>query len=532
MMRDAYAEELTADAGDFQDPGFPDGELAESKVFSIKRTVSAILGYAIALFFVALALAATLLLQRLFPYPFLFFAAVMASAWFGGRSAGFFAVLISTLVVDYFFVPPFYSLVINATGAAYFTAFIGCALAANWVSSSKRKSEEALRDARDQLEVRVVLRTEELQRSNTELRQSERQLRLLTEVIPQQIWSGSPDGSIDYCNQRLLEYVGRAMDEMRGNRLMEAIHPEDRDGFGQSWRSALSTGHPCEGEWRVRGADGQYRWFFIRAVPLRDAEGKTLRWYGTNTDIEEHKKAEQALIQAQSELAHLARVLTMGELAASIAHEINQPLAAVVTYGDACMEWLAANPPNLEEARGTIERIIQDGTRAGAILGRIRALFKKETPAREWLDMNEVIQELTIFLRDELMRHHIAMRTELTPELPKVKGDRVQLQQVVLNLMMNSIDAMQSTTRGPRELIVSSRTESPAEILIRIEDSGVGLSEETAGKIFNPFFTTKPQGIGMGLSISRSIIESHHGKLWAAARPEGGAVFQFTVPGL
>jgi PAS domain S-box-containing protein len=489
-------------------------------------------GYATALFSVGLALSLTLLIQRFFPYPFLFlfFAAVMVSAWFGGPVPGFFAVLVSTIAVDYFFVPPFYSFSVNATEVTYFIAFILCALAASWVSSFKKNGEEALKDARDRLELRVVERTTELQRSNTELRESERRLRLLTEVIPQQIWSGTPDGSIDYCNQRLLDYVGRAMEEVRGDRFMETIHPEDRNGFRESWQRALSTGEPFEGEWRVRGAGGPYRSFFMRGVPLQDAQRQTLRWYGTSTDIEEHRKAEQALKRTQAELAHLSRVFTMGELTASIAHEVSQPLTAVVTYGHACLAWLSAEPPALPEARQTAERIIQDGTRAGAVLARIRALFKKESPATGWLDMNEVIQDLAVFLRDEAARRGIALRTDLSPGLPKVAGDRIQLQQVVLNLVVNGMDAMATTSGHLRELRIASRKHDETEILVLVEDSGSGLSPEIAGNIFNPFFTTKPQGIGMGLSISRSIIESHRGRLWASAAASGGAIFQFTIP--
>ena len=488
--------------------------------------------YGLALFFVAVALATTLLLQHLFPYPFLFlfFAAVMTSAWFGGTAPGLFAVLISTLVVDYFFISPFYSFAVKAEEAAYFAAFIACSLVASWVSSFKKKDEETLKETRDQLEVRVAERTAELEKSNTELRESERQIRLLTEVIPQQIWSGTPEGSIEYCNQRLLDYVGRATEGMQGEGLLETIHPEDRDSFRQSWREALSTGNPFEGEWRLRGSDGQYRSFITRCVPLRDAKGKTIRWYGTSTDIENRKTTEQALMRTQAALAHLSRVLTMGELTSSIAHEVDQPLTAVVTNGHACLEWLSQDPPHLEEARQAAERIIKDGTRAGAVLGRIRALFKKEAPVKDWLDMNEVIQELTIFLRDEALRQGISIRTELTPDLPKVRGDRVQLQQVVLNLIMNGIDAMRGTTGPPKEILISSRKKTSMEILIRVEDCGVGLSSELAKQIFNPFFTTKPQGIGMGLSISRSIVESHQGRLWAVPRPSGGAIFQFTVP--
>ncbi len=194
--------------------------------------------------------------------------------------------------------------------------------------------------------MRVAERTAELQRSNGELRESEHQLRLLTEVIPQQIWSGAPDGSIDYRNQRLLDYVGRTMAVVRGERFIDTIHPEDRNSFRESWQHALATGEPFEGEWRVRGADGEYRSFFTRGVPLQDARRQTLRWYGTSTDIEEHRLAEQAPARTRL-LAHLSRFLTMGELTASIAHEVTQPLTAVVTYGHACLEWFSAEPPSL-----------------------------------------------------------------------------------------------------------------------------------------------------------------------------------------
>jgi PAS domain S-box-containing protein len=493
---------------------------------------SALQRYGAALCFVAVSLGLTLLLQHLFPYPFLFlfFGAVMASAWVGGIGAGLFAVFISTLVVDYFFVPPLYSFAVNATAETYFAAFVVCALVATWVSSSKKQSEEALVESRDQLEIRVAERTAELEESNTELRRREHQLHLVTETIPQQLWSSTADGSIDYCNQRLLNYVGRTMDEMKGEAFLETIHPEDREGFRRLWQDALSGGKPLEGEWRVRGADGQYRWFFTRGVPLRDQEQKTLRWYGTHTDIEDLHKTEEALMRTQSELAYLSRVLSMGELAASIAHEINQPLAAVVAHGHASLGWLSANPPNVGKALQTTESIIQDGTRAGAVLGRIRALFKREAPAQEWLDMNEVIHELAGSLRGEAKRRRIAIRTALASRLPKIKGDRVQLQQVVLNLMMNGMDAMSATTGRARELLVASSKEDSNTVVIRVEDSGIGLSPDMTEKVFEPFFTTKPQGIGMGLAISRSIVESHQGRLWAQPRAAGGAIFQLAIP--
>jgi signal transduction histidine kinase len=235
-------------------------------------------------------------------------------------------------------------------------------------------------------------------------------------------------------------------------------------------------------------------------------------------------------MKTQSELTHLSRVLSMGELTASIAHEIKQPLTAVVSHGDACLEWLSAEPPNLDKARHTVERIIQEGTRAGTLLSRIRALFKKDNPLKNWVDINELIQELMALLYDEAVRRRISIHTDLAPDLPKVEVDRVQLQQVVLNLVMNGMDAIGSANSAEKDLLIKSRTAGEKEISIQIEDSGIGLTAESADKIFDTFFTTKSQGIGMGLSISRSIVESHEGRLWATPRPGGGTIFQFTVP--
>jgi len=357
--------------------------------------------YGIAALLAVGALLASLGIQHLFdfPYPFLFlfFGAVMVSAWIGGMGAGLFAVLLSTLFVDYFFVPPFYSWQISTTAETYFLAFVVCALVAGWISSARKRSEVALEEARNQLEIKVSERT-------------------------------------------------------------------------------------------------------------------------------------AALMQTQAELARLSRVLSMGELTASIAHEISQPLTAVVTNGDACLQWLSASPPNLEKARQSTEKIVQDGTRAGAVVGRIRALFKKEEPIKDWVNVNETIEELVGFLRHEASSRHISIRTQLLASIPLLKADRVQLQQVVLNLVMNAMDALTETPAKQREIVITSSTPGEREILVAVEDCGPGLNPETVDKIFDPFFTTKPQGIGVGLSISRSIIESHEGLLWASPNPNGGATFQFTLP--
>jgi C4-dicarboxylate-specific signal transduction histidine kinase len=387
-----------------------------------RKATSLVRSYAISTLLVAVALGLTVVVREILPYPFLylFFAAVMASAWIGGTLVGLYSVVISAVVVAYYIVPPFDKFWMTATDAEYFSVFVICVLVASWVSSAKKKTEEALTEARDQLEYRVGVRTSELRKSNEELRRS----------------------------------------------------------------------------------------------------------------IEDHRKAQQALMNTQAELAHLSRVFTMGELTTSIAHEVNQPLTAVVTQGHACVEWLSASPPELSEARESAQRIIQDGTRAGRILGHIRSLVKKDVPERRLLNMNEVIQELALFLRGEALNQRVSLQLDLDDTLPRVHGDRVQLQQVVLNLIMNGMEAMRDMDgSGVKEISIRTcRDEDAKGIKIVVEDCGVGLSAEIADKIFQPFFTTKEQGIGMGLSISRTIVESHAGHLWAAPRAERGAVFQFTIP--
>jgi C4-dicarboxylate-specific signal transduction histidine kinase len=243
----------------------------------------------------------------------------------------------------------------------------------------------------------------------------------------------------------------------------------------------------------------------------------------------ERKHAEETLRQAQADLAHVNRVTTMGELTASLAHEVNQPIAAAVTNANTCLRWLAGGNPNLEEARAAAMRIVKDGTRASEIINRIRLLFKKGTPQREVVDVNEVIREMIVLLRSEAARHNVLVGTELATDLPQVMGDRVQLQQVMMNLMINGIDAMKDAD-GTRKLAIKSQRGENGRILVTVSDTGVGLPAQQADQIFKAFFTTKPHGTGMGLSISRSIVESHDGRLWAADNSPRGASFYFTLP--
>ena len=463
-----------------------------------------------------------------YPFVFLFFGAIMGSAWFGGFVAGFLAVVFSSVLIDYFFVPPFFSISVAKDSQSFFAAFIVCAIAITVVSSARKRAENAILSARDELEAKVLTRTAELQRTNLEIKESERQLRMLTEAIPQQLWRTDSAGRIEYCNQHLCDYLGVSMVNLPGEAFFKVIHPEDEPLFRQHWQAALSSGDRFEIEVRIRGVHGEYRWFLVRSNPQRSEDGQIARWYGIHIDVEQQYRAQQNLVQAQDDLTRLLRSLSMAEMAASIAHELNQPLTAVVTHAYACREWLQSKPANLEKASATAEKIVQESTRASAVVSRVRALFRKDAQTREPANMNRLIEELTRLLRDEAIRRGVSIRLQLERDLPQLTMDPVQIQQVLLNLAMNSMDAMMQVM-GPHELTIHSQCQSASEVLVTVEDNGPGIAAETASRIFEPFFSTKPDGTGIGLAICRSIIESHDGRLWAENSPRGGAVLKFTV---
>jgi C4-dicarboxylate-specific signal transduction histidine kinase len=260
-----------------------------------------------------------------------------------------------------------------------------------------------------------------------------------------------------------------------------------------------------------------------------DESGELAEIVGTIMDITGTKQAEEALRQTRADLAHVSRVNTMGELTASLAHEVNQPIAAAVTNANTCLRWLTRDSPDVEEARSAAMRIVNDGRRAAEIVSRIRLLFKKGTPEQEPVDVNEIIREMIVLLRGEATRYSISVQMELASDLPQVMGDRVQLQQVLMNLIMNGIDAMKDVD-GTREFSVKSQRAENEQLLITVSDTGVGLPPQQADEIFNAFFTTKLNGTGMGLRISRSIVESHGGRLWAANNSPRGASFHVTLP--
>jgi C4-dicarboxylate-specific signal transduction histidine kinase len=308
--------------------------------------------------------------------------------------------------------------------------------------------------------------------------------------------------------------------------MRRAFHPEDR--AEEEWRAAFAAGQPFEREARLRRADGAYRWFLLRAAPLRDEQGNVVKWYGTTTDIEDRRRAEEALQEARDRLAHITRTQAMGELAAAIAHEVNQPLTAIVTNGNFSLRRLQGANPNFAELRAAITEIVNDGTRASAVISRIRGLLVKGTPSRTELNVNQIIREVITLLRNELSRNRISLRTDLASKLPLVLGDPVQLQQVLINLIMNAVEAMRTSVEGGREILLRSAMNGDG-VLVQVQDSGPGIYPEAANQIFEPFFTTKAEGIGMGLSISRSIVESHGGKL-SIMPTSRGALFQLTLP--
>jgi C4-dicarboxylate-specific signal transduction histidine kinase len=295
--------------------------------------------------------------------------------------------------------------------------------------------------------------------------------------------------------------------------------------------SCVRTGAPYRVEVRTfHAADRTYRWCVTSALPLLDQQGRILKWHGTVVDMHDWKQAQEELRNTQAELAHMTRVMTVGELTASIAHEVNQPLSGIITNASTCLRMLDADPPNVDGARQTAQRTIRDGHRASDVITRLRALFSKKDTTIESLDLNEATREVVALSLSELKRKGAILRSELADDLPRVVGDRVQLQQVIMNLIRNGSDAMRSIDDRPRQMIVKTERAEEDHVRLSIQDAGVGLGPQGRDKLFEPFYTTKNGGMGIGLSVSRSIIENHHGRLWAAPNDGPGATFSFSIP--
>ena len=338
------------------------------------------------------------------------------------------------------------------------------------------------------------------------------------------------EGIITSWNKAAERMFGYTAAEAVGQQI-DLIIPPERNGEEMQILESLKRGERIEQFETVRRRkDGAHIDVSLTVSLIKDSEGNIIGASKIARDITQRKQAEEALQKAQAELARVARVTTMGELTSSIAHEFNQPLTAVITDSNACLRWLASQPPNLDEARECLQRIIRDGNRASEVITRIRSLVRKSSPAKERLDLGEMIHEVLAIVDVEARRQRVVVRTELDAGLPPVRGDRVQVQQVILNLVMNAIDAMKDVDNRRRELLIKTRSDASSQVLVAVQDSGVGLAEQNVERVFEPFYTTKAEGMGMGLSICRSIIKAHGGRLWAVANSRYGATFQFTIP--
>jgi two-component system, LuxR family, sensor kinase FixL len=489
----------------------------------VRRAFATVLTYGLACVSVAVALLVTLLSRPDELVTPVFFLAIMLSAWFGGIGPGLLAALLATLAIAYGFLPPLYSLQFDPANVPHLLVFfLSAVLVSSW-SAARKRAETLLRRARDEQEAKVQERTADLNQANETLRERADLLDLTHDTV----FVRDMRDVITYWNRGAVERYGWQKAEAVGqvsHDLLQTIFPAPLD---EIHAELLRTGR-WEGELVHTKRDGTQVVVASRWALQRDEQGNPLAILETNNDITERKRAEEALHNAQAELAHMARLTIMGELTASIAHEINQPLGAVVNNASACVRWLAAQ--NLEEARQSALRVVADGHRAGEIIGRMRALAKKAPPHKDWLDLNATIREVLALARSAVHRHGVVLETHLAAEVPRMLGDRIQVQQVLLNLLMNAIEAMSGVSAGPRTLWVSAELAAATEVLVTVRDAGPGIDPQSLDRLFDAFYTTKPHGLGLGLAISRRIIEAHGGRLWATPNTGPGVTFQFTLP--
>lgn len=358
------------------------------------------------------------------------------------------------------------------------------------------------------------------------LSQQGNQLRTIIDTIPTLAWSARTDGTSEFFNRRWLDYTGLSEQDALAGRWAETVHPEDLGRLLHAWHTARASGEPFETEVRHRRFDSVYRWFLVRGSPLRDEHGRIEKWVGTNTDIEDRRRAEEALGSMQARLSRAAHLATVSEVSASIAHEINQPLAAVMANGQACRQWLVADPPNIERALRSADLVVRDANFAAEIVKCIRSLFKQAPFVKDALDMNDVIEQVCQLMTDDLSARGVALVKDLQVGSVRVIADRLQIQQVLANLVRNGMEAMEAVTDRPKQLIISSRLDGD-ECVVLVTDCGVGIDDADA--VFESLYSTKLGGLGMGLAICRSIIHSHGGRLWADRNACCGSTFGFAL---
>jgi PAS domain S-box-containing protein len=373
----------------------------------------------------------------------------------------------------------------------------------------------------------ILFDIDELKKTERALQEREHQLLGIIETIPSMLWSVSPTGKTTHLSQRVLEYCGASSEELINRGWERFIHPDDREETTKAFDHAISSGESYSAIHRLRRADGEYRWHHSMGEPLRDAQGNIIQWYGLATDIDERKRAEDHLRDMRIKLTRASRIATLAELSASIAHELNQPLMSVLANAQAGKRWLAANPPNLAETTTSIERIIRDARAADEVMQHIRALFKQEPFEKTDVSVLDMVKGAVRFVHEDPKKRDVAIRYQIDEALPHLCVDLIQIQQVFVNLILNAIDAMEGRPDLPC-LMVQAAITNTNEILIQVVDNGPGV--EDPERIFDAFVTTKKTGMGIGLAISRSIVEAHGGRLWAENNPSSGATFSVVLP--
>jgi PAS domain S-box-containing protein len=365
-----------------------------------------------------------------------------------------------------------------------------------------------------------------LKQTESTLQMREHELVGIIETIPSMLWSLSPAGEITYINQRVLEYCGVTLEEYGSRGWASFLHPDDQEECTKAFFRAIKSGESYNVTYRVRRADGEYRWQQTRAEPLRDPRGKIIQWYGLSIDIDERKRAEDHLRDTGIKLAKASRLATVAELAGSIAHELNQPLMSILANAQAAKRWLNAVPPNMTEVHSSIERVIRDARAADETMQHIRALFKQESFDKKDVNIPDIVREVVRFVQEDPKKRDIPIRYHFEDSLPAVPADQIQIQQVFINLIVNALEALEGQQATP--LIVLRAMRGSNGMLIQVIDNGPGV--EDPERIFDAFMTTKEKGMGIGLAVSRSIVEAHGGRLWAENNKTGGATFNVALP--